>query len=226
MKYPKLEILTDYHRQRELYLALVAGLQNIIPLLVAKEGVKFQGVYGRVKSPESLREKLNRKDKYSMLTDVTDLAALRVITYFDDDIDKVMKVIESEFDIDEENTVDKRQPDRVDSFGYKSMQYVARYSFDRLRLPEYAPFAGLKFEIQIRTILQHAWSEVDHLYRYKRKAGISAHIDRKFSGLSAQLEAIDSAFIELRNLLDDHAQRLLEQIEEGSPQLFKNASAI
>lgn len=219
-------ILQEYDERRDAYQALVTALHSVLTQLLIKEGVKHQGIYPRVKSRGSLIEKLERKSKYTSLADITDIAGVRIITYFEDDINQVMKIIENELAIDTTNTVDKRQPEQSDRFGYKSMQYVAGFSYDRLRLPEYALFAGLKFEIQIRTVLQHAWSEVDHLYRYKNKADITPAIHRKFSRLAAQLEDIDNSFIELRNLLDKHAEDLLSRVQKGNPEVFNEATEV
>lgn len=83
---------------------------------------------------------------------------MRIIIYFLSDIDKVAKLIEDEFHIDEANNVDKRKQVEADQFGYMSLHYIVSLLEERLKLGENKKFAGLKAEIQIRTILQHTWA--------------------------------------------------------------------
>lgn len=84
---------------------------NLCALLVAlleSAQIKVHSVSYRVKTQDSLRRKLEIKShKYSSIRDITDLLGIRIITYFRDDVDKVAKVVEREFAIDYENSVDK-----------------------------------------------------------------------------------------------------------------------
>ena len=83
-------------------------------------------------------------------------------------VDKLAKVIERNFKIDTENSIDKRVMD-PERFGYSSLHYIVEYTPERLKLIEYKYFTGIKFEIQIRSILQHAWAETEHDLGYKSK---------------------------------------------------------
>jgi hypothetical protein len=65
---------------------------------------------------------------------------------------------------------------------------------DRLILPEYSPYKGLKIEIQIRTILQHAWAQIGHDETYKQTAVLPPKIERDFMLLAGLLEIADNEF--------------------------------
>jgi len=81
---------------------LLGQLVNNLP-------VHVHSVTYRCKTRESFKKKLGRPDKnYRSLTDITDLVGLRLTTYFEDDIDQIAEMIENEFEIDRENSVDKR----------------------------------------------------------------------------------------------------------------------
>lgn len=83
---------------------------------------------------------------------------MRIITYFSEDVDKIASIIQSEFEVDEHNSVDKRIKLDPVRFGYLSLHYVVKLNSTRVRLSEYIIFKDLKVEIQIRSILQHAWA--------------------------------------------------------------------
>jgi ppGpp synthetase/RelA/SpoT-type nucleotidyltranferase len=83
---------------------------------VAEQGVSLHSVTHRVKGEASLAKKLSGPGhSYQALTDVTDLAGVRVTTYFHDHVDLVASAVEREFAVDQKNSVDKRRlldPDR------------------------------------------------------------------------------------------------------------------
>lgn len=67
----------------------------------------------------------------------------------------------------------------------------------RRALPEYARFSLLRFEIQIRTIVQDAWSVLDHKIKYKKS--IPARLKRRINALAAQFETVDHEFLAIKN---------------------------
>ncbi len=79
-------------------------------------------------------------------------------------------------------------------FGYQSIHYLVKLTSRRARLPEYDPFADSIAEIQVRTILQHAWAEIEHDIQYKSALVIPAEIRRRFMSLAGMLEIADREF--------------------------------
>ena len=65
-----------------------------------------------------------------------------------DEVDQIATMIEEEFFIDEDNSVDKRKIDN-DKFGYRSLHYVANLKRDRINLPEYSSYGEQKFEFKL-----------------------------------------------------------------------------
>lgn len=174
-------------------------LESLIRTLLEVEGIRIHDVTSRVKSKASIIRKLERSDKTRELGDLTDLLGIRVITYYPDAVDAVANLIEREFEIDVENSVDKRALLDPDRFGYLSRHYVLRLNPLRSKLLEYDGYKNLKFELQIRSILQHAWAEIEHDLSYKSQVGGSAEVKRRFSRLAGLLELADSEFLGIRN---------------------------
>ncbi|MFZ0052394.1 MAG: hypothetical protein WAK96_11525, partial [Desulfobaccales bacterium] len=81
-----------------------------------------------------------------------------------------------------------------DRFGYQSIHYLVKLTDQRSRLPEYEPFGNAIVEIQVRTILQHAWAEIEHDIQYKSASVIPTEIRRRFTALAGMLEIADREF--------------------------------
>lgn len=74
----------------------------------------------------------------------------------------------------------------------------------------------MKFEIQIRTILQHAWAEIDHDRNYKSASELPIDLQREFSRLSANLESVDVDFQQLVDKVEIYRNRVSQQTKEGN----------
>ncbi len=136
------KILQEYEQQCALYSDFTEKIEKLIRDLIKEKSIKIHSIPSRLKNSDSLKKKLDRKEReYSKLSDITDISGIRVITYFADDVDAVAKVIEEEFDIDRENSVDKRALLDPDRFGYISLHYVAKLPNSRLQLTEYRRFS-------------------------------------------------------------------------------------
>jgi len=184
-------------------------LRNILDA----EGIIYNAITCRLKDRESLSKKIDRKnDKYSALSDLTDIAGVRIITYYIEDVDKVAGIVEREFVVDRENSIDKRNALEPDRFGYCSVHYVVEMSHERLKFREYQTFEGLKCEIQIRSVLQHAWAEIEHDLGYKSEIAIPKRIRRNFSRLAGLLEIADKEFQEIRSFLQSYQNEATEKL--------------
>ena len=181
----------------------------------------------RVKDGESLGRKLAAKPgKYRDLDDVTDVLGVRIVTYFPDEVDKLAQIVEAHFDIDRENSIDRRATLEPDRFGYLSLHYVARLSAVRQGLAEYGPERGRRFEIQIRSILQHAWAEIEHDLGYHTEAAIPPDIRRRFSRLAGLLEIADAEFEAIRDDMAAYAKRLPDEIRDHPDRVPVNVNSI
>lgn len=198
-------ILQEYEEKKETYERLAGSIMQIIESLLKKEKIKYATISTRIKDEGSLADKIDRKDgKYQQLSDITDIAGIRIITYYADDVDKVAKVLEREFEVDWENSIDKRKTLKPNVFGYLSLHYIIEFSEKRMSLPEYDDLKGIKVEVQIRSILQHAWAEMEHDIGYKTKIEVPEEVERDFSRLAGLLEIADKEFMEIRTKIDTY----------------------
>lgn len=208
-------LIREYDERVPKYRDFAATSKELIERLLWADGIRVHSVTARAKTPESLRGKLMRPDRqYASLDDVTDLAGVRIITFFGDDVDAVGRVIEREFAVIPEESVDRREAIDPDRFGYLSLHYVCTIPEKRASLPEYAPYAGYVCEIQVRSILQHAWAEIEHDLGYKAAQGIPRQIRRRFSRLASLLEMGDEEFMTIRDELATYSEAVKTEIVE------------
>lgn len=219
-------VLTQYDEQKDLYETFTQKMASLIREILSGSGINIHSVTQRTKDRKSLAKKLTKPNSsYQSVKEVTDISAVRITTYFADDVDRVVAILADEFLIDEDNSVDKRALLDPDRFGYLSTHHVATLSVGRCRYPEYRRFDGLKFEIQTRSILQHAWAEIEHDLGYKSMLEVPKEIRRRFSRLSGLLELADSEFLAIRDQLNAYSRKVLEDITEapGAVEINKDA---
>ena len=190
-------ILEEYRKNTIYYEKVEQIASTQIEEIVEKNKFFVMEVSHRSKSIESLENKLKNKiGRYKTIYDITDLCGVRVICYFADTVDRIAEVIREKFIVDERNSVDKRAMINEKEFGYLSLHYICS-------LPESTQYpkevSRIKFEIQIRTVLQHAWAEIEHDLGYKSSFGVPRTIRRDFSRLAGLLEIADDLFISLRD---------------------------
>ncbi|HEU4962533.1 MAG TPA: hypothetical protein VFV52_01545 [Bacilli bacterium] len=208
-------LIEDYKQQKGLYTDFAQTLESLLQEMLKQKGIRVHSIASRVKEEDSFAGKVSRSEgKYTELQEITDLAGIRIITYFDDEVDAIAELVEREFVIDEENSVDKRTLLDPDRFGYLSLHYVVGLSDQRAGLMEYARFQGCKAEIQIRSILQHTWAEIEHDLGYKTKQAIPREIRRSFSRLAGLLELADREFAKIRDDLREYEEDVQEQISD------------
>ncbi len=172
--------------------------------------VKVMQMPHRIKSWASLEEKWAKKgDKYLSLGDLTDLLGFRIICYFSSQVDEAADVIRSLFEVDKMRSCDKRIMISPDTFGYVSLHIICSLKDDGSVPHE---LSGLKFEIQLRSTLQHAWAEIEHDLGYKTALEIPWDMRREFSRVAGLLEIADESFDNIRKKLLGYEKEAVERI--------------
>lgn len=215
------KIYEQYLREKDIYKIFGEKIKILVKELMDINGINYQSITCRTKDEKSLLNKLERKKyKYKDLKEISDISGIRIITYYSDSVDKVAQIISEQFEVDTENTIDKRKALDPDRFGYLSLHYVVSLKKDRLNLPEYSMFKDLKLEIQIRSISQHTWAEIEHDLGYKSEIGLPKDIRRDFYRLAGLLELVDKEFIEIRDKLENYKKDLEIKIREDKEEIF------
>ena len=221
------KILEDYRAKVGRFRSFGAKLDGLILELLRAAGLNVHSVTHRTKEEPSLMRKISGSEGgYAALADVTDVCGVRIITYFADEVDAVAQLIEKEFKIDRKNSIDKRTALDPDQFGYLSVHYIVSLAANRSCLPEYAEFSGCFAEIQIRSILQHAWAEIEHDLGYKSKLAVPRDVVRQFSRLAGLLEVADDGFTTLRQKINEYGIEVNQKIQTESQKLTIDAVSL
>ncbi|MGN1104256.1 MAG: GTP pyrophosphokinase family protein [Candidatus Coproplasma sp.] len=206
-------IIEDFRKAREDFVQLEDVVYEKLCALVKSSGIQTLSIEHRVKGEASLAGKLVRNgDWYQKFDDLTDILGARVICFFNDEVDKLGKLIEENFSIDWKNSSDKRMLIKANTFGYLSLHYICYLSSDS-GYPE--NICNKKFEIQIRTILQHTWAAIEHDIGYKSEFGLPREYARGFSRVAGLLEIADAEFIRLRDGMKAYTDDVRIRIKEN-----------
>lgn len=212
-------LIKEYDSLRSTYEQFGKTTADLIKRLLSANGVSVHTISYRVKDRKSLQKKIVAKSKYNELSDITDVAGVRVITNYSGDVDNVARVIEKEFKVDKENTIDKRNIDEPSRFGYLSLHYVISLKDSRSKLQEYAAFEGLKLEVQVRSLLQHTWAEIEHDIGYKSSVEVPKPVKRQFARLAGLLELADKEFEAIRKDIAIYAREVDKKIRRSAPDI-------
>lgn len=164
---------------------------------------RVDAVSARGKSPERFAAKALKVDgdgnlKYTdPINQIQDQIGARITVLYLSDLPKIKDIIEGYFTYIEWQA---KQPEKSEEFGYFGEHFI-------LRLPDDVIPSGLEaeaphfFELQIKTIFQHAWSECHHDIGYKAPRDLTAHERRQMAFSAAQSWGADQIFLELANAL-------------------------
>lgn len=202
-----------YDGSRELLESARNAHQTLIrSLLATDEAIASAKVEGRIKDREECLSKFRRKYQtalekekrdYAIRDHVTDLIGLRVVCFYADEVERVRQLIEAEFEVIGITDKTAQMEGTEASFGYKGLHLDLKLNAGRREMKEYAAYADLQFELQIRTVIQDSWSVLDHKIKYKKS--IPNDLKRRINTLAALFELADREF---RAVRDETAQAI------------------
>lgn len=159
----------------------------------------FESIKSRLKSPESIYEKLRRRGfpitVESIRKNLTDVAGLRVICSFPDDIYRLAELLIQQDDIILERRKDYIQNPKEN--GYRSLHLI-------LSVPIFLPSGKeyVKVEVQFRTIAMDFWASLEHKLKYKKDVADTDEIERQLKKCADSIEELDYQMQEIRNKIE------------------------
>ena len=210
-------IMEEYHRMKPVFEKMQEIVSEQLRQCVDENNIHVVTVETRIKTEESLAGKLELKgNKYHSLNDITDILGGRVITFYTDEVDKIAAIIEKKFIVDRENSIDKRKVLDIDRFGYMSLHYICRIPTSLYEDKEYPLINIFRFEIQMRTALQHVWAAMNHDIGYKSNVEIPANHLRNLNRIAGMLELADEQFSRIRREITDYRRQVQALVADGN----------
>lgn len=199
-----------YETKKPNYERLGSNITRVITNLLDEHSILHLKPDYRVKGTQSFLDKIVRKAYANPLEDTEDICGVRIICYYNNDVNRIREILEKEFE--PLSSVDKEELLDSDQFGYRSHHLIVKIKEGWLSAPEYRGLKDLKAEIQIRTILMHTWAEIEHKLGYKKKEDIPPKFRRKFSSISAILEVVDEQFESLKKDINTYRLETVEKM--------------
>jgi len=166
------------------------------------------------------------RKEYESVSEATDLAGIRAITFIESGAAAAAKLLRGCFKVHPEKSLDKAEELGDSQVGYRSIHLICELERERAALPEYKPFKGLLFEIQVRTVLQHAWAEIDYDRGYKFSGVLPSELRRRLNLLAGQLEFADKEFSRLAEDVDLHSAELQRKKKAGDLDIELSSASI
>ena len=202
------------HKEVYMEIQLWREILNPYDLAVKELTVKFehliqehrqQGLYspieqvdGRVKTISSILDKAQKKNIpiNEIEEKLEDIAGIRIICQFVEDIQKVVEIIRSRTDM--KVIEEKDYVSNMKNSGYRSYHMIVEYTVETLNGPK-----CIHAEIQIRTLAMNFWATIEHSLQYKYKKNIPDHIREKLSSAADAIIVLDQEMSQVRSEIMD-----------------------
>ena len=210
-------ILDGYREKLPVFKKLKEVVMDSVRNCLNENNILVSGLDSRIKSEKSLTGKLELKGyKYRTLSDITDIVGVRIITFFSDEVDIISALSEQLFSVDWDNSVDKRKMLEIDRFGYMSLHYICRVPKSLFYDPKMPELNEIRFELQMRSTLQHVWANMYHDMGYKSDVEIPAEYQRNMSRLAGMLELADEQFSYIRKEINAYRRNVQSLVATGN----------
>jgi ppGpp synthetase/RelA/SpoT-type nucleotidyltranferase len=227
------EAAAGYQKERDFYVSLANEVQRLIRECLSRRNIAVQSVDARAKEVNSFKVKAASPSDYDPevpkyqdpLVEIDDLAGVRIIAFLPRSLDAIETMIGEEFDVFERSDKGAALIEEG-RFGYQSIHYLVTLKDTRTQFSEYAQFDRAIVELQVRTILQHAWAEIEHDIQYKSASAIPAEISRRFLTLAGLLELADREFQAIQDqdvAIKRQARRSVEAGNLGAADIVPDA---
>ena len=185
------EIIRKFLEKNNDYESLCSEISYILKKKLTNEHIEFSSIIFRAKTLNSFLEKIQRKTYKKPFDEITDFAGVRIVYLYQADLEKIEHHINEEFTVVER--IDKLNDKGSDKFGYGAIHYIVKIGKNSLGA-RYDDLKDLTCEIQVKTVLQDAWSIIDHHLVYKRESEIPTSLRRKLNSLAGLFETADNQF--------------------------------
>lgn len=210
--------LQDYDSWIQAHPTVAADLEAHIIDVLDDAGLTFDRVSVRIKDRTSFARKLANKayPDYDSFTDAHDVIGVRVITFHSSEIPQLKDALSGLFTV--VRVVDKAaETAREGRFGYASQHLIVSAKDEPWAAEDGA--SPKYIEIQLRTVLQHAWAEFEHDVRYKNQQHpetSSPEVQRAFTLAAGLIELADEQFDKIAGIIGTSGEEFEGALDEES----------
>lgn len=205
-----MDLRNEYLKIKEDYVDFLNEFKRTVEKILLRNKIPTAfGIYGRVKSLDSIIEKTTseRFVIHKSIGELNDLVGLRIVLLFPEFKNKVVDILSSEFDLLNDPT---KSTQSIDKFGYSSIHLILKIKDEWSKTPDWENHKNKKAEIQVRTLSEHIWAETSHSLFYKRQENIPNAMNRELFRVSALLEVVDEKLQNLKDKVEEHFKYIRE----------------
>lgn len=227
-----------YDEVRPTYKALVEKVDDLLEDLLDAEEVDYAWTYTWVLPRSRFDDRLyralrNDEDVEDPFRDLPDFAGVTIVVSELEEIDAVADLVERELDVDHGSSVSAAEAatrraaiPEPPSLGYEGVRYATQITTARAELPEWKPYAGLRVQIEVQTVLQYAWERIDRDLPYYRGESYPPEARRSLGDFEALVAATDRQHQEIWAALAEENARYRELIERGELDIELNGESV
>ncbi|WP_370617206.1 GTP pyrophosphokinase [Mumia qirimensis] len=206
--------LENYRRNYSVFRDAAKEVRKQIEESISGRPFSVQVIEARAKDPGSAAEKVGRKKYGRPGQQMDDILGVRIITLYEHNVVEVADRLRAAFEVDESRSGDKTKQLGMGQVGYRSSHLVLKPRKSGLgrtsRILE-----STRVEVQIRSVVAHAWAEIEHSLRYKIGTGVPNELLRRFDALAGALELIDREFSGIEKAIVDEISELCRHYSSG-----------
>ncbi len=200
----QLDIIYEFLYRQPDYEQLCLEVAYVLKTKLIESNLDYSSITYRAKDLNSFLEKLGRKIYKEPFNDITDFAGVRLVCIYRSDLESIEQIIRREFKLVEKVDKSRKKSDR---FGYRAVHFLVKLG-EEFSGARYDHLKNLVCEIQLRTILQHAWATIDEHLVYKKKSSIPGEMSQRINHISQVLEEADIQFEKIRQERIEYIQAL------------------
>jgi len=201
--------------KRDTYNKFAKAIEAVIKKRLLDLKINEFSTKSRAKDIESFKGKIERKSYVNPLIDITDLAGIRIILCYTDQLKIVEEIIYSEFIVDPDKSVDKSQLYDPATFGYLSNHYIVSNNKKKQADSKWKDFNNLFAEIQVRSSLQDSWAMVSHAL-YKNEKAVPTALFRRLNRIAGLFELADQEFVEIKTIIEKYVAEIQQNFDSGN----------
>lgn len=207
----KIDYESEFKEKTYYYNTLGLNMKTNLEKVLEQNKIDIMEIDYRVKTFDSFKEKIKRKEYKNPFKEMEDICGVRIICYYETDLNKIEEIIMKNFNVI--NKESKKDELEKDKFGYLSDHYIVTLKKEWLTLPILEGLEDYKAEVQVRTILMHAWAAISHKLNYKQ-SGTDVKFERKLNRLSGALETADDIFAQLKEEKTKKIELSINKVEK------------
>ena len=206
--------IRQYLAQMQLYDAAIKEVKTKLEILDNEFSIKYDhnpihNILSRLKSPLSIMQKLKRRDLplnlESLKTGMNDIAGIRVICNYLDDIYHIADLLTGQDDV--KLLLRRDYIKHPKESGYRSLHLVVEIPVCLAERVEH-----VKCEVQIRTIAMDFWASLEHQLKYKRSTDVSEELRNR---LKICADAITEVDVEMQEIHKDIQKDVQKERTDG-----------